>query len=342
MEAKKHPVLVATLAAFGIASLAGVVLTGMEYSAYSKNADKLAAADRQANGLLSNESVALTKENLDVANAALAALKTAEAGYRSELGGSSAKAFAREFNGDAGELGSKIKKSVDDWRTAFRDASVRIVVPKPEDYAFGFSRYYQTGSNPPQKSLNDIYRQTQIVDFILRSLIESKVRDDLRLVSMEREPVELGAVRPGSNASRDEVSGINDSIFRRDGLVRSEFYRVRFVAKTGVLRRFVNTITDSGRALAVRGVEAAVPSAELLANPQSATTEPGAVVALPANLFGDQPAADAAKPETPAVEAKSEVVVHDGPSDFTVVLAYVEPVVKTEASEPAPAEPLNK
>ena len=331
MEAKKHPVLVATLAGLGLVSLAGVAFAGLEYSAYSKFSDKLAKADRDATTLLTKESVALTKENLDIANAHLASLKAAEAAHRAELSGSTGKSFAKEFAGDAGELGSKIKKNVDDWRAAFRDASVTIVASKPEDFAFGFSRYYQTGSNPPQKSLNEIYRQTQVVDFLIRALLESKVREDLRLVGLDREPVEIGTVKPGATAGRDEVTGLSDSTFSRAGLVRSEFYRVRFVGKTAVLRRFVNAITDSGRALSVRGVEVGTPTPEMLANPAAAPQAPGEPAALPAGLFGDAtptPAPDAA---APAAEAKSEVVVHDAPSDFTVTLEYIEPVVKADA-----------
>lgn len=340
MEAKKHPVLVATLAGLGLVSLAGVAFAGLEYSAYTKFSDKLAKADRDATNLLTKEPVALTKENLDIANARLASLKAAEAAHRAELAGSAGKAFAKEFTGDAGELGSKIKKNVDDWRAAFRDASVTIVASKPDDFAFGFSRYYQTGSNPPQRALNDIYRQTQIVDFLIRALLESKVREDLRLVGLDREPVEIGTVKPGATAGRDEVTGLSDSTFSRAGLVRSEFYRVRFVAKTAVLRRFVNAVTDSGRSLSVRGVEVGTPTPEMLANPVA--TAPGSteVAALPAGLFGDAtpPPADAAAPV--AAEAKSEVVIHDAPSDFTVTLEYIEPVVKTEepkADSPAGA-----
>lgn len=347
MEAKKHPVLVATLAGLGLVSLAGVAFAGLEYSAYSKFSDKLAKADRDAMTLLTKEPVALTKENLETANARLASLKAAEVAHRAELAGSAGKTFAKEFVGDAGELGSKIKKNVDDWRTAFRDASVTIVAAKPEDFAFGFSRYYQTGSNPPQRALNDIYRQTQVVDFLIRALLDSKVREELRLVGLDREPVEISDIRPGATGGRDEIAGLKDGTFNRAGLVRSEFYRVRFVAKTAVLRRFVNAVTDSGRALSVRGVEVGTPSPEMLANPAAA---PGAIdpAALPAGFFGDAtPTPTDAGAAPVAAESKPEVVLHDAPSDFTVTLEYIEPVVKTDAaktdsSEGASAESANK
>ena len=350
MDAKKHPALMlVTLGVLGLASLAGVVLAGIEYGAFSQSSSGLAAADHKVGALLTGEPVALTKDNVERAQGNLDRLNAAESSLREALAGNPAVRFDTEFKGDPGELGSIIKESVERWRTACRDAGVRLMVAKPEDFAFGFSRYFQTGVNP-QKSLKEIHRQTKIVDFLVKTLLDSKLTGDLRLVSVEREPIELPPASATSGRSslgaRDEVTGLEDSVLRREGLVRSEFYRVRFVARTETLRRFVNAVTDSGRAIALRGIDIVPATPELLATPKAddgSVTVPGALAAnaaLPAGLFGDTTPAPAAGDAAPAAPAVPEVVVRDDPFDITVTLEFIEPV-KAEASAPA-AENANK
>jgi hypothetical protein len=356
MDAKKHPALIATLAGLGLVALTGVVLAGLEYGSYSNSSDKLARSDKSVEALLSgaridglpDKPVALTSDNRDAAAANLAALKAAEAALRDNLAGATPAARFESSNSsaripDAGELGSIIKESVERWRAACHEAGVKLAVAKVDDFAFGFSRYFRTGVNP-QKSLHEIHRQTRIVDFLVKSLIEAKLDGEVRLVAVDRDPVELPAGT--KNFNKDEVSGLTDKVFRRDGLLRSEFYRVRFVGKSDVLRRLVNVVTDSGRAITVRGVEVVTAAPELLVNPP----EPGAAnngsavaaAALPAGLFGEATPAPAAG-DTAVAEAKSEVVVPDAPSDITVTFEFIEPV-KPEVADPtdpasAPTKP---
>lgn len=335
MDAKKHLVFYATLAGLGLAALTGVVLTGLEYASFSKSSARLATAERSVSALLNKEPVALTEENEKTAKANFAALVAAEAAHREEIsGGTPAARFedpaAATRSPDAGELGSIIKESVERWRAACRDAGVKLAVTKPDEFAFGFSRYFRTGVNP-QKSLHEINRQTRIVDFLIKSLIEAgqaKPDGGVRLVAVDREPVELPAGT--RNFNKDEIAGVTDKVLRREGLLRSECYRVRFVGRTEVLRHFVNSVTDSGRALAVRGVDIAPVAAELLVNHEE---QPVAAPALSAGLFGDA-ATVVAGAEAVVAEAKPELVVPDAPSDITVTFAFVEPV-KPEVAAPA-------
>lgn len=335
MDAKKHPALIVTLAGLGLVALTGVVLAGLEYGSYSKSSDKLAKSDRAVEQLLSREPIALTVENRDAAAANLAALKAAEAALREDLAGTTPAARFENLNAgarppDAGELGSIIKESVERWRTACHDAGVKLTAPRPDEFAFGFSRYFRTGVNP-QKSLHEVHRQTRIVDFLVRSLIESKLDGEVRLVSVDREPVELPAGTRIFN--KDEISGLTDKVFRRDGLLRSEFYRIRFVGRSDVLRHLVNSVTDSGRAITVRGVEVVPAAPELLVNPVVPGATDSGAAALPAGLFGDSTPAPAADAAAPAVEAKPEVIVPDAPSDITVTFEFIEPV-KPEVAAP--------
>lgn len=336
MDAKKHPALIVTLTGLGLVALTGVVLAALEYSTYSKSSDKLAKADRAVEQLLTRERIALTVENRDAAAANLAALKAAESALRDNLAGATPAArFENPNSGrtpDAGELGSIIKESVERWRAACHDAGVKLTTAKPDEFAFGFSRYFRTGVNP-QKALHEINRQTRIVDFLVKSLIDAKLDSEVRLVSVDRDPVELPDGTRSFN--KDEVSGLTDKVFRREGLLRNEFYRVRFVGRTDVLRRLVNAVTDSGRSLSVRGVEVAPAAADLLANPiVPGAAEPGVV--LPAGLFGASTPAPAA---AVAVETKPEVVVQDAPSDITVTFEFIEPVKPEVAATTEPVEP---
>ncbi len=334
MDAKKHPALFATLVGFGLVALTGVVFAGIEYGAFSKSSSRLTSADRSVEALLTREPIALTAENKDSAADNLAALKAAEAAHRDNLAGATPAARFENPNStsrtpDAGELGSIIKESIERWRSACHDAGLKLTTAKPEDFAFGFSRYFRTGVNP-QKSLHEINRQTRIVDFLVKSLIAAKLDGEVRLVAVDREPVELPAST--RNFNKDEVSGLNDKVFRSEGLLRSEFYRVRFVGRSDVLRRLVNAVTDSGRALSVRGVEVIPAAAELLVDHVAPALAGAAApsAALPAGLFGDTP--PAAGDAAPA-DAKPEVVVPDAPSDITVTFEFIEPV-KPEVAAP--------
>jgi hypothetical protein len=353
MDAKKHPALIATLAGLGLVALTGVVLAGLEYASYSKSSEKLAKSDKSVEALLAGarieslpdqKPIALTAENRDAVASNLAALKAAEAALRDNLAGATPAARFEGANSgrtpDAGELGSIIKESVERWRAACHEAKVKLTTTKADEFAFGFSRYFRTGVNP-QKALHEINRQTRIVDFLVKSLIEAKLDGEVRLVAVDRDPVELPAGT--RNFNKDEVSGLTDKVFRRDGLLRSEFYRIRFVGRSDVLRRLVNVVTDSGRAITVRGVDVAPAAAELLidhAEPGGANS--GAAVAnavLPAGLFGETTPAPAAG-DTVTAELKPEVVVPDAPSDITVTLEFIEPV-KPEVSAPTDPVPAN-
>lgn len=327
MEAKKHPALLVVIIALALACVAGVVLAGLEIAKFSSNENKLNAKDGELRRLLTAEKVALTPENVELAKSNLASYTAAEADLRTSLAGAAGSRFDVEFKGDPGDLGSEIKEFVERWHGRMKTENVRILAGKPEEFAFGFSRYYQTGVNP-QKSLPAVYRQTKIVDFLLKTLLDAKIKEDLRLVSVSRQPVELIGVNTG-NYNKDETPAVHDGALNRDTLLRSETFRIRFIARTGVVRRFVNAVTDAHRPLCVRGVDILPATPEQLQEPK-----PAGAPALPAGFFGEPapaPAAPGAKPESAGpVVVVPETVVDATPSDITVTLAFVD-VQKPEA-----------
>lgn len=330
MDAKKHPLFIATLAILAVIAIAGVVLTGLEISANSASAKKLKSSNSTLAMHLSGAGVAPTAANRDAVAKNLADLQAAEAAHRDNLAGATASArFEDTKSGgrtpDAGELGSIIKESVERWRAACQDAGVKLVTPKPDEFAFGFSRYFRTGVNP-QASLSEVNRQTRIVDFLIKSLLEAKHDEAVRLISVEREPVELPA--DTRILGKDEIKAGVDSTFRREGLLRGEYFRMRFIGRTDVLRRLVNGVTDSGRAVIVRGVDI-VPATPEQLNDAPDAARPAAGFTLPTGIFSDAPAAGEAAPV-----AKPTVVVQDRPSDITVTFEFIEPV---KPVAPAPA-----
>lgn len=321
MDAKKHPLFVATLAILGLIAVAGVVLTGLELNAYLASSKKLNASQRTLTGLLSGQAIAPTSENRDAIAKNLAELQAAEAAHRDNLAGTTpASRFEDTKSGgrtpDAGELGSIIKEYIENWRAACGESGVKLVTPKPDEFAFGFSRYFRTGVNP-QASLAEVSRQTRIIDFLVKSLLAAKGDETVRLISVEREPIELPEEVRIFN--KDELKALPDSTYRRDGLLRGEFFRLRFIARTDVLRRFVNDVTDSGRAVIVRGIDVIPATAELMKDAPDAA-RPAATFAIPSGVFGEAPAAAEAAPV-----AKPAVIVSDAPSDITVTFEFIEP-----------------
>lgn len=332
MEVKKHPALLASLVVLALAAVAGVVLSALEIGQFAANEAKLKTKDATAAALLDREPVALTEDNVKLAQEVLAKFTEAEAAHRAQLAGSPAAQFEADFKGEPGELGSEIKEFVERWRAKLKAEGLPVIAPKPDEFAFGFSRYYQTGVNP-QKALSGVYRQTRIVDFLLKTLVDSKLKENVRLLSVEREPIELPGVSVGS-FNKDETPAAHDASLRRPGLIQAETFRLRFTARTEVIRRFVNAVTDSGRPLSVRGIEIVPATREQLADPRPPGS-PLDSVALPAGLFGEAPAATATTPAAPPVESKPELVIPSAPVVVTVTLAYLAPVKPEAAAVPS-------
>jgi len=335
MDAKKYPALTATLVVLGLVALTGVVLAGLEFAAYSKSAEKLAGTDSQVARLL-KDAVAPTAENKKAAEDNLAALKSAEERHLKELAGVKTDEFTKELVTDPGQFTANLNSSVANWRKALGDVGIHIIGAKPEDFAFGFSRYFRTGVNPPQKNTQDVSRQSKVVDFLIRSLIEVRTQDDnLRLVAVDREPLELPATN--RNFNKDELSGIVDPTFRHEGVVRSEFFRIRFIGKTDVLRRLMNAVSNSGRPVIVRGVDVVPATPEQLAAPQAEGAEnaagPGAAPAA-GNIFGDAPSPGAAPGSPDAAPSGPQLVVKGDASDITVTFEYIEPAKPEPVKSP--------
>jgi len=161
---------------------------------------------------------------------------------------------------------------VDGWRKLAADQGIKLSATDPT--SFGFHRYIHNQGTSPKRDFQKVDQQRQIIDFLVRQLIESRpASSPLLIESVDREPIETfvlipegrpgaGTFGPDAEASRNEVDEFAPvRTLSRPGLVEALSFRVRFVGYTPTLRTFVNKIRNSGRPFAVTTIDVSVPSA---------------------------------------------------------------------------------
>ncbi|GHB96386.1 Amuc_1100 family pilus-like protein [Cerasicoccus arenae] len=196
----------------------------------------------------------------------------------------------------------------------------------PANFAFGFSRYIDSGEPPKDADVPVIYQQKEILTYILRKLFNTRPID---LVSVVRGPVELPKPAPGATTRNSTNTGpvlkadefrIGSETARVDGAVETLSFKVVFTGYTENLRSFLKQIEEFEIPLVVRSVET-VPL-EASANVASASAP--AAPASPFALFGDLGGAGKNDSAPVAdVGPDKEPIVEENVSEFTVVLEYI-------------------
>jgi len=332
----------------GVAFVFGLV---MAYLAYSGGEATSAVLKRNAAieaGLLrghsfapGEEPVSLNEDNVKAAQADLAELATHRDNLRTAIAGNAEMAIRGKPTATGTELSALLRESVDGWRKLAADQGVKLSANEPT--SFGFHRYYQNSGTGPKRDFQRVDQQRQIIDFLVRQLIDSRPPGSPLLIeSVDREPVETfvlipegrpgaGTYGPDGEAPRNETDEFAPSrTLARPGLVESLSFRVRFVGYTPTLRTFVNKIRNSGRPLAVTSVDVGTTTKELekvlgspavsapVAAPAPAAAAP---TAAPALAFFDQaPAGPAA---SASAEDKRVSVVQRKLSSFVVQVDYL-------------------
>lgn len=115
------------------------------------------------------------------------------------------------------------------------------------DEYFGFDDYTRAG--PPLDQVGLVFRQCQIMEQLLRLLI---AQQPTQLISVERE----GAAESEEWRDQDRLS------LARDGVLATEFVRVRFAGETASLRGWLNGLTEFDLPVCVRSVEVVPVTAE--------------------------------------------------------------------------------
>jgi hypothetical protein len=170
----------------------------------------------------------------------------------------------------------------------------------PQEH-FGFSAYANGG--PPQELIPAVFRQRQVLHYLLTALFAAGPQ---RLVAVARnQPGGAPSPATGRVASRDkDVFALDPGLsVAIPGFVSTSAYRIVFVGKTEVLRRWLNELAKFELPVVVRAVEA---------EPQTATEAMAAARPSPGSLVLTGAAGD----EVP--------IVRSAPSKFTVELECVE------------------
>lgn len=363
MANRPHLPFQAALGALGIVLAAGVFLVVKAYQAHDKADADLRRVTSAVNALVGGATlpdggdlVALNEANVAAATADLAALQARQEALRNAIAGSPEHHIDSRFVGIANELGTQIQESVARWRRLAQ--SKDIVLPSREETCFGFRRYVRNVGTQPQRLYREVDRQRKIIEWILETLVEAKSPSHPLLIqSIDREPIETfpsvaGPAGESQAFTLDTPSAealavrlqsdefvLSGHTFRRPGLVGSFAFRVRFVGRSDTLRAFVNLIQNSGRPVAISGIEVAHPSAETLkellvpvANlGGAAAPAPAANPGFAFPSLGGAPSSGGATPAAPA-KAERQTVIPSGASEYTVRLEYLFPVTDAPAA----------
>ena len=337
-----------------------VGLSAFAFVCYRANADstRTLAASRKAQDTLlrghvfapGSANVSLNDKNVAAAADDVKEMEAHVALLRSAIAGNPELAIKGKASANSAEMSALLRESVDGWRKLAADQGIKLQANEPT--AFGFHRYIHNQGTSPKREFQKVDQQRQIIDFIVRQLVESRPPNSPLLIeSVDREPIETFVLipegKPGAGtyapsedaAARNEIDEFTPiRTYDHPNLVDSLSFRVRFSGYTPTLRTFVNKIRNSGRPLAITTIDVSLASKEvekLLSGPASAIGAPAnnapaaAAPALQGGFFGaEEPAAPAngngngAKSATP-LEDKRVLVVPRKVSSFVVQIDYL-------------------
>lgn len=354
MSARQHAPFYGALGALGALFLLACAYVYLSHADYAKTDAALRRVNNAVVGLAEGvglagaaEPVALTDANVAAAKADLAALQARQVALRGAISGSAENQIDSRFVGIANELGTQIQESVQRWRRLALSKEIRL--SSRDETSFGFRRYARNVGTQPQRLYREVDRQRKIIEWLLETLVEARAPGSpVLLLSIDREPIETF---PAVNAPAGDAQGfsidtpsaevlavrlqpdefvLTGHSFRRPGLVGSFAFRVRFVGRTDTLRAFVNLVQNSGKPVAISGIEVAQPNAEVLKELLAAPTvlaAPGAPVAnVPPPAFFPAFGSDSTSSDKPATKAERIPVVPSGASEFTLRLEYLFPI----------------
>lgn len=336
------------LIALALVFCAGLGLAVQAYLNGAKSTDILQRGAAVQQGLLrghvfapGEEPVALTEENVKKAEADVAELIAHRELLRAAIAGNPEMLIKGRASANSAELSALLRESVDGWRKLAADQGIKLSATEPT--SFGFHRYIHNQGTSPKRDFQKVDQQRQIIDFLVRQLAESRpVGTPLLIESIDREAVETFILipegKPGAGSfGPDPESPLNANdefiptrTLARAGQVETLSFRVRFVAHTPTLRTFVNKIRNSGRPLAITGVQVTPASKEtekLLAGPAALTPvvngTPAPAVAAPSFFAEETPIVAGAPKAAASAEDKRITVVQRKLSAFVVQIDYL-------------------
>jgi hypothetical protein len=242
-------------------------------------------------------------------------------------------------------------------------AKKREVDVRPEAARFGFSAFANEG--PVLDHIEPVFRQRQIAQYLIESLIEARPRS---ILSVKREHTlgkadrEARAAAIANNEPPPDITHEEGPDYftmdpppvsaRVPGFIDTTAFRFVFTGQTAALRTFLNQLASFELPVLVREVEvdtasveestaAVVPEEAGVASEQPSAPSAAASIVLSVDAPADAPAAQAvkAKPAAPRSRVPTAIPIVSKPlSRFTVTVEFVELVPPAPPPNEAPAE----
>ena len=232
---------------------------------------------------------------------------------------------------DAVTLMADVQHFVDNFKA--QAVSGNIVIADPGNFTFGMGQYYGPVPPPPPEKIAAVFKQMEILEYILNQLYAAKSGDadqKMMLESVEREnvaPATSAGGNPTDTGPKDTFAVAPLVSAKQAGAVDTLAFRFKFIAYTDTLRTFLNELAQFEYPLVVRSVEVEPATEDTLtaamatANPAAGTAAVGSASAAAVVLPGGDATA------TPATAAPTgpvrEAVIKNNLSEFTVVIEYI-------------------
>lgn len=350
---KENPIFCIVLIVLLLAFAGGVY---MDYTAYGKSEtheNEEENAQRKLKNAL-NLKPAPTEANLELAKANVAALKEALRQQIETTKGTNPELINDSVPADGTELLFQLRGYRDElMRDAARTIPINVNensvadgnipnpgVKIPNDFAFGFSRYLNTGTPPPAAAVKGIYLQKQILDYILDELLDTR---PIEIKAVQREYVgtptaahrnaaAVASQQAGQSGSGNQQSSITDEfkVGKETAAVKDVIntmgFRIVFTGYTENLRQFMKSLEDFELPLVVRSVEVKPLESSVRGGANSGTgsrNNRNTGGGLDAIFGSTAPAANTAQ-----VQKVQEPVVAENISEYTVVIEYITVVLK--------------
>jgi hypothetical protein len=355
---RKNPLFATVLTLCGLLALGELALTYERFTASRAAEKKLRDQTAELQGM-SALTPPPTREVATAIEADLAKAKAALASMQTELKGRGPAAERlRSAKAPAARTDSyfDLATYVEKMRDLARKNDVDI---RPEAAQLGFASY---AKEPPEaERIEPVFRQRQVAQFLVESLLEAKPRAVLmvkreRTLTKAEKEARAAATANGEPApeATDISSDDGPDYFTIDprvsarvpGYVDTTAFRLTFVGQTSALRTFLNKLAAFELPVSVRELEvdnATPEEAARQAVEEAPAEEPAAVAAdAPASvvLTADGAPAPAPKPAPKPRAPTATPIVSKPLSKFMVTVEYIELVTpQPPADGAAPAQP---
>lgn len=358
---RKNPLFALVLAVCGLLAVGELALIYERFSASRAAAKRLEQRKAELEGM----SQLVPPPKPDIARAIEADLAKAQAALSSmqtELKGKGPAAErirAAKVPGTRTDAFFDLATFVEKTRELAKKLDVDV---RPEAARFGFSAFANEG--PAQEHIEPVFRQRQIAQYLVESLLEARPRSILSIkrehtVSKAEREARAAAVANGETPS-DVTAEDGPDYFTIDprvsarvaGYVDTMPFRFVFTGQTAALRTFLNRLASFELPVLVREPEVDIAtseeaSAQTPLEEAAAVTEPAAAPDAPSVVLSlDAPATAAppvaAKPRAPVANparpSTATPIVSKPLSRFTVTVEFIELVTPAEPKPEAPAE----